>query len=188
MEMVAATTDHSVRAERSALLPCGPRQPWPVMLLARLIDWGLVVAAGVMILLVFFNVCTHAAGYDLSATTEVCELLMVWVSFLGGASIVRRSGHMAITEFLDKLDPKARLVADFCVQLFLFLIFGVLAWYGFIIIQSNWGNLSVVLQIPMAWQYMPLSIGSTASMVFVGYDLYQILRGKSRQERFGVDE
>ena len=183
-----ATSDQSNYVEPFELLPSGPKQPLPIMLLARLIDWFLVVAAAVMIVLVFFNVCTHAVGFDLAATTETCELLMVWVSFLGGASIVRSSGHMSITEFLDKLENKPRLVADFCVQSFAFVVSGILFWYGIIIVQDNWNNILVVLQIPFSWQYMPLSIGSGASMVFIAYDLYQILCGKSREDRYGVDE
>ena len=95
---------------------------------------------------------------------------------------------MAITEFLDKLDGKARLAADFLVQLFAFVVLGILFWNGLIITESNWGNILVVLQIPMSWQYMPLSIGSGAGMIFVAYDLYQILCGKSREERYGVDD
>lgn len=170
------------------LLPCGPKQAWPIHLLARLIDWALVVAAGIMIVLVFFNVCAHAAGHDLSETTEACEFLMVWVSFLGGASIIRRSGHMAITEFIDKLDDKKRLAADFVVQLFAFVVLGILFWNGLIIVGNNWGNILTVLQIPMSYQYMPLAIGSGAGMIFVAYDLLQILQGKSRDDRYGVDE
>lgn len=153
-----------------------------------MIDWALVVAAAVMIVLVFFNVCSHAVGYDLSETTEACELLMVWVSFLGGASIIRRSGHMTITEFIDKLDGKARLAADFLVQLFALVVLGILFWNGLIIIGNNWGNILTVLQIPMSYQYMPLAIGSGAGMIFVAYDLYLILCGKSRAERYGVDD
>ena len=177
-----------MREKPSELLPYGPRQAWPIHLLARLIDWALVVAAGIMIVLVFFNVCAHAAGHDLSETTEACELLMVWVSFLGGASIIRRSGHMAITEFIDKLDDRKRLAADFVVQLFTFVVLGILFWNGLIIVGNNWGNILTVLQIPMSYQYMPLAIGSGAGMIFVGYDLLQILRGKSRDDRYGVDE
>ena len=64
----------------------------------------------------------------------------------------------------------------------------ILFWNGLIIIGNNWGNVLTVLQIPMAWQYMPLAIGSGASMIFVVYDLDQILRGKSREERYGADE
>lgn len=170
------------------LLPGGPKQALPIHLLARLIDWALVLAAAIMIVLVFFNVCAHAAGHDLSETTEACELLMVWVSFLGGASIIRRSGHMAITEFIDKLDDKKRLAADFVVQIFAFVVLGILFWNGLIIVGNNWGNILTVLQIPMSYQYMPLAIGSGAGMIFVAYDLLQILNGKSRDERYGVDE
>jgi TRAP-type C4-dicarboxylate transport system permease small subunit len=170
------------------LLPRGPVQPWPIHLLGRVIDWGLVCAAGVMIALVFFNVCTHAAGFDLAQTTETCELLMVWVTFLGGASITRRSGQMVITEFIDKLDGRSRLIADFVVQVFALVVLGILFWFGLAIVGNNWGNYLVVLNIPMAYQYMPLPIGSGAAMIFVAYDLSQILRGKSREERYGVDE
>jgi TRAP-type C4-dicarboxylate transport system permease small subunit len=180
--------EHSIDVGLHELLPCGPVQAWPIHLLARVIDWTLVVAAGVMIVLVFFNVCVHALGHDLAETTEACELLMVWVSFLGGASIIRRSGHMTITEFIDKLQGKARLVADFFVQVFALVVLAILCWNGLIIIGNNWGNVLTVLQIPMAFQYMPLAIGSGASMIFVVYDLYLILCGKSREERYGTDE
>ncbi len=180
--------EHSAEVGLQDLLPCGPVQAWPIHLLARVIDWALVGAAGVMIVLVFFNVCAHAFGHDLAQTTEACELLMVWVSFLGGASIIRRSGHMTITEFIDKLQGKPRRVADFLVQVFALVSLLILFWNGLIIIGNNWGNVLTVLQIPMAYQYMPLAIGSGASMIFVAYDLYQILRGKSREERYGVDE
>lgn len=163
-------------------------QALPIHLLARLIDWALVIAASAMILLVIFNVAAHAAGHDLAQTTEACELLMVWVSFLGGASIIRRSGHMTITEFIDKLGDRTRRLADLLIQAFSLVILAILFWSGLTIIDNNWGNILTVLQIPMSWQYMPLSIGSGAGMIFVAYDIYLILRGKSREERYGVNE
>ncbi len=183
-----AISDHLVAQRPSELLPCGPQQAWPIQLLGRVIDWGLVAAAAVMIALVFFNVCTHAAGFDLAQTTEVCELMMVWVTFLGGASITRRSGQMVITEFIDRVEGRARFVADFFVQIFALVVLGILFWAGVQIIGNNWGNYLVVLNIPMAYQYMPLAIGSGAAMVFVAYDLYLIVRGVPREERYGVDE
>lgn len=183
-----ATAEHSAAAGRNELLPRGPIQALPIHLLARLIDWALVVAAGLMIVLVFFNVCAHAAGHDLAETTEACEFLMVWVSFLGGASIIRRSGHMTITEFIDKLNGRTRLAADFCVQLFALWVLWLLFSNGLIIVSNNWGNILTVLGIPMSWQYMPLAVGSGAGMIFVIYDLTLIVRGKSREERYGADD
>lgn len=183
-----SSLEHDSTTGIGGLLPCGPIQVWPIHLLARIIDWALVFAAGAMILLVFFNVCTHAVGSDVSQTIEACELLMVWVSFLGGASIVRRSGHMTITEFIDRLDRKPRLAADFVVQTLAFAVLGILTWNGVLIVNNNWGNVLTVLQIPMAFQYMAMPIGSGAAMIFVAYDLVEILRGKSREERYGTDD
>lgn len=170
------------------LLPRGPDQALPIHLLARLIDWALVAAAAVMVSLVFFNVCVHAMGRDLAETTETCEFLMVWVTFLGGASIIRRSGHMTITEFLDKLSERGRRAADLAVQVLALVVLAILFRNGLLIIETNWGNMLTVLQISMSWQYMPLAVGSGASMIFVAYDIYQILRGKTREERYGADE
>jgi TRAP-type transport system small permease protein len=183
-----ATPEHDTDAMPHGLLPCGPVQALPIHLLARAIDWAVVIAAGAMIVLVFFNVCAHAAGKDVSQTIEACEFLMVWVSFLGGASIVRRSGHMTITEFIDKLGDRARLAADFAVQALALVVLGILTWNGTIIVANNWGNILTVLQIPMSLQYMAMPIGSGAGMIFVAYDLHLIVRGRSREERYGVDD
>lgn len=179
--------DINVEAPKE-LLPRGPDQALPIHLLARLIDWALVAAAAVMVSLVFFNVCVHAMGRDLAETTETCEFLMVWVTFLGGASIIRRSGHMTITEFLDKLSERRRRAADLAVQVLALVVLAILFRNGLLIIETNWSNMLTVLQISMSWQYMPLAVGSGASMIFVAYDIYQILRGKTREERYGVDE
>ena len=182
------TAEHSEVVGTREILPRGPVQPWPIHLLARIIDWGLVFSAATMIILVFFNVCAHAVGHDLAETTETCELLMVWVSFLGGASIIRRAGHMTITEFIDKLGDTPRRIADFSVQLFALGVLWILLKNGLIIVDNNWGNILTVLGIPMSIQYMPLPIASGAGMIFVSFDLYQILCGKTREERYGADE
>ena len=182
------TTEHDIHDSAGELLPRGPIQALPIHLLARVVDWAVVIAAGAMIVLVFFNVCAHAAGSDVSQTIELCEFLMVWVSFLGGASIVRRSGHMTITEFIDKLSEEKRRLADFAVQMLALLVLGILTWNGVLIVSNNWGNVLTVLQIPMALQYMAMPVGCAAGMVFVAYDLLQILRGKTREERYGADD
>ena len=110
---------------------------------------------------------------------------MVWVTFLGGASAAHRGAHMTITEFIDKLAGKSRLRADAVVQLLCLAVLCLLVWYGIGIVMANWGNILTVLDWPMAFQYLALPVGSAASLVFVGYDLSQILRGKPRKERYG---
>ena len=150
------------------------------------VDWTLVAIGAVMIVLVFCNVVMHVFDQDIAWTTELCEFLMVWVTFLGGASAARRGAHMTITEFIDKLTGKSRLKADAAVQ----TVVPGRCWCcwsgtGMGIVMANWGNILTVLDWPMAFQYLALPVGSAVSLVFVAYDLIQILRGKPREERYG---
>ncbi len=163
-----------------------PGTPAVIRLLARAVDWALVVAGGFMVVLVFTNVVIHFTGRDIAWTVELCELLMVWVTFLGGASATHRGAHMAITEFLDKLSPPKRRLADASIQLITLVALAILTWVGWSITDSSWGNILTVLGVPMAIQYMALPVGAGLSLVFVGHDLVMILAGKSAAERYGV--
>src|SRR5215207_2921336 len=98
-------------------LPPGPPAPAPIRVLGQIVDWAIVAIGGVMIVLVFLNVVFHLVGRDIAWTTEFSEFLMVWVTFLGGAAASRRGLHMTITEFVDKLAPGGRRLADAAIQL-----------------------------------------------------------------------
>ena len=85
------------------LLPPAPPAPQAIQWLGSAVDWTLVVIGAVMVIMVFANVMMHVFHRDIAWTTEFCEFLMVWATFLGGASVARRGTHMVITEFIDKL-------------------------------------------------------------------------------------
>ncbi|WP_144289879.1 TRAP transporter small permease [Ideonella sp. A 288] len=137
-----------------------------------------------MIVLVFFNVCLHLVGKDLAWVTELGELLMVWVTFLGGACAAQRGLHMTITEFIDKLAPPRRRWADAAVQALCLGMLGVLTWYGWSLVGGNWDNQLTVLAWPMAIQYMGMAVGCTLMTLFVGFDLWQVMAGVPREVRY----
>jgi len=168
------------------LLPPGPPAPAAIRWLGTAIDWTVVGIGAVMVVLVSCNVFMHVLQRDIAWTTELCEFMMVWATFLGGASLARRGGHMTITEFLDKLSDAKRRQADGAIQVVALAVLALLVWYGIGIVQANWGNVLTVLDWPMALQYLGLPVGSAAMLVFVAFDLIQILRGRSREERYGA--
>ena len=168
------------------MLPDGPPAPAPIRLLGATVDWTIVAMGAVMVGLVFLNVLFHIWGGDIAWTTELCELLMVWVTFLGGAAAARRGIHMTITEFLDMLTAERRRWADAAIQVVSFAVLALLVWYGMAIVNAAWGNELTVLQIPMAIQYLALPVGAGAMGVFTGWDLLQILRGRTREQRYGT--
>lgn len=168
------------------LLPPGPPGPAPIRILSALVDHAVVLIGAAMVALVFVNVVLHVFHHDIAWTIEFCEFMMVWASFLGGAAATRRGAHMTITEFIDMLHGMPRRWADAAIQFVALAVLALLVWYGGGIVMASWGNVLTVLDWPMALQYMALPIGAGASFVFVTYDLVQILKGKTPEERYGT--
>jgi TRAP-type C4-dicarboxylate transport system permease small subunit len=164
-----------------------PPSPALVRWVGKGVDYAVIGIGGAMAVLIFVNVVLHAFHKDLAWLTELGEFLMVWVTFLGGAAASQRGAHMCINEFLDKLDAGRRRWADAAVQLFTMSIFAVVLYYGVGIVQGSWGTVLTTLEWPMAWQYMPLPVGSALILLFTGWDLIQILRGVPREQRYPSD-
>ena len=175
------------RPAQRGLLPPAPPGPAPLRVIGDAVDWSIVIIGAVMIVLVFINVVMHAFGKDMAATTEMCELLMVWVTFLGGAAAARRGAHMAITELIDKLATGPRRLMDLAISAVSAAVLASLVWYGWGITVAGWTNRLTVLDIPMSFQYLALPVASLITLLFVLWDGLQIMRGRSHQERFGCN-
>jgi TRAP-type C4-dicarboxylate transport system permease small subunit len=172
----------------AALLSPVALAPPPIRALGRLVDWTVIGIGAVMVVLVFVNVSLHVVGKDLAWVTELGELMMVWVTFLGGACAAQRGAHMTITEFIDKLEPSHRRWADAAVLVVCLVMLLVLVRYGWSLVDGNWGNELTVLAWPMAVQYMGMAVGCTLMSVFVAFDLWQVLLGVPRELRYPPSE
>ena len=150
------------------------------------VDWIVVAIGATMISLVFVNVCLHVFGHDLAWVLELAELLMVWVTFLGGACATRRGAQMTITEFIDKLEGPRRRLADAAVDVIALAILVSMIVYGVRLAIAGWGNELTVLGIPMTVQYLGMPVGAAAMLVWVAWDLVRIARGDSRAVRWGA--
>lgn len=181
--MTAIFIDGENVADKPSLAP----SPFAIRALSKLVDWSVMLLGAGLIILVFGTVVLRAIGKDFAWVTELGEFLMVWVTFLGGAAAAQRGAHMAIGEFLDKLDITKRRWADAAVQGFCLVILGVLLFYGLRIVASGWDNVLTALEWPMAWQYIPLPLSAGLMGVFVTWDLVQILRGIPREQRYPQD-
>jgi TRAP-type transport system small permease protein len=172
-----------VHADRALLTPVAAA-PLVIRVVGRVVDWAVIAIGALMAGLVFFNVSLHLFGKDLAWVTELGELLMVWVTFLGGACAAQRGAHMTITEFIDKLQPAARRWADAAVLAACLAMLAVLVRYGWSLVNSNWDNQLTVLEWPMAVQYMGMAVGCTLMALFVAFDLWQTLAGVPRDVRY----
>jgi TRAP-type transport system small permease protein len=161
--------------------------PTFIRIIGKCVDWSVICIGASLAALIFVNVVLHAFGKDLAWLTELGELLMVWVTFLGGAAAAQRGTHMSINEFLDKLTLQKRRWADAAVQVFTLAVLAVVLFYGLRIVSSSWDNVLTTLEWPMAVQYIPLPLGIGLMAVFIGWDLIQILRGVPRDSRYPTE-
>jgi TRAP-type transport system small permease protein len=161
--------------------------PIVIRTLASLIDGCVIAIGAAMIALVFVNVVLHVFGKDLAWVTELGELLMVWVTFLGGVCAAHRGMHMSINEFLDKLDATKRRLADIAIQFLCMGVLVLLLYFGLRIVASSWNNTLTTLEWPMAWQYLPLPLASALMLCFAGWDMYRTLCGDTSAMRYPQD-
>lgn len=152
--------------------------------IGRLVDTAVIGIGATLIVLVLLNVVLHMLSRDLAWVTELGEFMMVWVTFLGGVSAAQRNAHMTITELLDKLDPERRRWADAVIQSACLCILAMLAVFGWRVVDNSWGSVLTTLDWPMAWQYLPLPLSAALMMLFLGRDLWLILRGVPREQRY----
>ena len=163
-----------------SLLPSAPPAPAPIRALGAAVDWSVVAIGATMVALVFANVVLHVFHRDNPWTTEFCEFLMVWVTFLGAAAATRRGLHMSINEFVDKLAPGARRWADLAIAALAAAVLLLLVWYGTGIVRATWDNELTVLGWSMGLQYLALPVGAAVTLVFVLWDAWLIARRCSR--------
>ena len=164
-------------------IPPLPQPGW-LKAIGQIVDYSVILIGGTLAALIFLNVVLRVVGIDFAWLLELGEMMMVWVTFLGGAAAAQRGAHMTINEFLDKLDKAKRRLADAAVQIFTLVVLGVVFVFGIKIVQHSWGNVLTTLEWPMAWQYMPLPLGSGLMFLFVAYDLWLIARGVPREQRY----
>ncbi len=174
-------------ARSAGLLPADPPAPAPIRWLGRVVDWSVLLIGAVMATLIFSNVIVHNAfNGDIAWTTEFCELLMVWVTFLGGAAATRRGAHMVVGEVVGRLTGTTRRCADALIQLVVLTSLALLFWYGLGIADAGRLSTLTVLGWPMSSQYIALPVASAITIVFAGWDLVQILRGLTPEQRYGT--
>lgn len=151
--------------------------------LGVLVDAVVVLIGTALIAIVLANVVLHLFASDLAWVTELGELLMVWVTFLGGVAAARRNAHMAITELLDKLPVRARRVADVAVQSLCLALLVLLFVGGVRIVSGGFNSVLTTLDIPTAWQYMPLPVAALLMFVFHLRKLVHAVRGRADPPR-----
>lgn len=127
----------------------------------RYICWLLAILFILMVFAAFFQVVSrYIFKSPLFWTEETSRYILVWISFLGATTALKRKMHVAVNFVLDYFPEKVRSKLELLGKIFI-LFFLIIAIRGGIILSKiNINQLSPALRISMFWPYfvIPLSL------------------------------
>lgn len=144
------------------------------------LDWFLifgVVAAFIEVLLeVMFR---YVLNRPLVWGGELSQTILVWITFIGAASVLYRGGHIAI-DFLLPLIPSdgARRLIRLAGSLAILLFAAVGIWAGWKVVGRTWSMRTTAMQIPSGILYLAFPVGCLLTVPAVLKDIRDALRGR----------
>lgn len=141
------------------------------------IDWAVSAAGALIVALVFYNVLSrYLLHTDVSWSSELCTLLLIWITFIGGAMAVRRNSHLGVSEFIMMLGPHARWRMDAAVLALTALSLLLLVYFGITLTVMSWDNIAIAIRISNGWWYLAMPVGCALMLIFVLQQLWLVLR------------
>ena len=126
-----------------------------------------------LILLVFIAAIFRFFGIDMSWSTDLAQLIFTWVCFIGADLALKRSKHMGVDIFIEKLSNKSIN--------FIYLIFNIII-LGFLLLTVYYGTNLCIVNINRVFNTLPISYSFATASVPVGGILMIITTGKKIYE------
>lgn len=117
-----------------------------------------VVVAGV-----FFR---YVINRPIAGSDEIATLVLVWLTFLGGAVAQRRRAHPSVAIFVQRLSPSATAYVDAATRLVEVVFFASVCWQSLWLLQLRLGEASAGAGFDMGLYPAALLIGVTATLLF----------------------
>jgi TRAP-type C4-dicarboxylate transport system permease small subunit len=135
-------------------------------LLSIAVNVLLCVILAVMVLVVGIQISARFLGISVIWTSEVTQYLLLWLTFLGMATVYRSSGHIAVDLCVKMLPQAVRDFEQRGVHLALAVFFAVFAGVAVDFMWTIRASRAATLDMSMMWPYLALPVGSTISVLF----------------------
>jgi TRAP-type transport system small permease protein len=134
----------------------------------RAIDVLIAIALAVMVVTMVHQVFgRYVLGRAPSWSEELARFLMVWLTMLGSAAVLRSGSHIAVTVLTDALPPPLLRAALALRDAIVVAVCGVLVWWGVDFARLNGAQESAALEIPMTIPYAALPLGMALIVALV---------------------
>lgn len=109
---------------------------------------------------------------------ELSQTFLVWITFVGAASVLLQGGHIAIDMVVpmipfEKARRLLRLLGSLAVLAFTVIGF----WAGWQVVLRTWAMRTTAMQIPSGILYLAFPVGCLLTIPVTLRDIHRILRG-----------
>lgn len=109
----------------------------------------------------------YVLGRAPSWSEELARFLMVWVTMLGAAAVIRRDGHIAVTALADALGRRARTLFGIASDLVVLWVAWVVGTHGAALADLLSFQSSPAFEVTMALPYAALPAGAALIALMV---------------------
>lgn len=135
--------------------------------------------AAVFIVVMMEVVSRYIMHQSIAWGGEVCQTLIVWITFIGSAAALLTNDHMEINIVLDRIhSPAARKVIRFIRELAILVFVCVGTAGGVKLVERTWSMTTTTLQIPAGILYLAFPAGCALMIPVVLHNIYKLFTGK----------
>ena len=124
--------------------------------------------AGVILIFIMLSVCLEVImryflNRPLIWVTEVTECLLLYITFLGTAWLLREEGHVTVDIILNRLEPKVAALLGIINSIIGSFVALVLTWYGTVVMWDKFQRhiyTPSIMEIPIAAIVIIIPVGS----------------------------
>ena len=122
--------------------------------------WALIGMLAAMTLVVGANIALrYTTSHSLPWADEAARYLMIWMTFGGAGLILRRGGHVAITNLQDALPTQGQQALRALLAVGLLLFFGFMVYVGLQYAQRMQYQVTPAMRIPFLYVYAAMPVG-----------------------------
>jgi TRAP-type C4-dicarboxylate transport system permease small subunit len=115
----------------------------------------LSVISGIIFIFIMSSVCIDVVmryfiNRPMKWVIEISEYLLVYMTFLGTAWVLRQDGHVTVDILTVRLNPKFRVIVGIISSLIGVLVCLIIVWFGTI---ETWDNFERGVRIPSILEF-----------------------------------
>jgi len=126
----------------------------------------MVTMAAQVVVVVAGVVSRYVVNRPIAGSDELATLVLVWLTFLGGAVAQRRRTHPSVSLLLQRVDPSTAVYVDAATRLVEVVFFACICWESLQLFRLRWGEPSAGAGFDMALYPAALIVGVMASLLF----------------------